>query len=70
MTIVLKVDGGWGSWSQSDKCSVSCGGGMRVRTRTCTNPSPKNGGKYCNGESSTATPCNDWVCEGKVFSSN
>ena len=51
------VDGGWSDWSQ---CSVSCGGG--TQTRTCTNPSPANGGADCVGPSSQA--CNTQSCGG------
>ena len=39
------VDGGWSHWG---RCSVSCGGGSQ--TRTCTDPSPANGGEDCVGE--------------------
>ncbi|XP_065942768.1 coadhesin-like isoform X2 [Magallana gigas] len=50
------VDGGWnswGSWSLTTTCSSTCGRGSKTytRTRRCTNPSPKNGGKNCNGPS-------------------
>src|SRR3989344_1699194 len=43
----VKVDGGWSDWSQrSTQCGYS-----GVQTRTCTNPSPQNGGAYCSGPS-------------------
>lgn len=49
------VDGGWTGWST---CSLTCGGG--TQTRSCTNPSPANGGAACSGSSSQA--CNTQSC--------
>jgi len=51
------VNGGWSPWGS---CSVSCGGGSQ--TRTCTNPSPENGGDDCVGSSRQA--CNTNGCGG------
>jgi len=39
------IDGGLSEWNA---CSVSCDGG--VKTRTCDNPAPENGGKDCEGD--------------------
>ncbi|XP_071104633.1 A disintegrin and metalloproteinase with thrombospondin motifs adt-1-like isoform X1 [Haliotis cracherodii] len=57
------VDGGfsvWGMWT-SGQCSVTCGDGMTTdtRRRTCTSPSPQNGGQPCSGPTSETrtTPC-------------
>ncbi|EDO37329.1 predicted protein, partial [Nematostella vectensis] len=41
-------DGGYSKWSEFTECSVSCGGGVRTRVRTCTLPSPKYGGLNCS----------------------
>ena len=30
----------WGEWSEWDKCSKKCGGGLRDRERYCDCPSP------------------------------
>merc|ERR1712193_394319 len=43
------IPGGWADWGAWGSCTVTCGGGAETRTRTCTNPSPLNGGKYCDG---------------------
>ncbi|XP_071104781.1 SCO-spondin-like [Haliotis cracherodii] len=45
------VNGGvsqWGAWSDT-ACAVTCGEATKVirRTRTCTNPTPSNGGQFC-----------------------
>ena len=67
---LLKVDlsfptiqlltGGYTDWSES-KCSVTCGGGVKTLTRTCTNPPPSNGGKDCSelGPAEKTVPCSE-----------
>ncbi len=49
------INGGWSNWSA---CSAICDGG--VQTRTCTNPTPQNGGADCSGSSSQT--CNTHPC--------
>ena len=46
------------------KCSVSCGGGVKTFTRTCTNPPPANGGKNCDelGPAIKNVSCNKQEC--------
>lgn len=54
------VFGSWGS------CSASCGGGTQTRTgtRSCTDPSPLNGGNGCVGSTTTSESqsCNTSAC--------
>jgi len=45
------INGGWSKWGSYAACSLTCGGGIQWRTRTCTNPRPQNGGENCEGES-------------------
>ncbi|XP_046585289.1 coadhesin-like, partial [Haliotis rubra] len=70
-TTPCPVDGAWATWTVASTglCSQTCGGGQQSlsRTRTCTNPSPANGGSTCPG-SSTDNPsqsCNTTPCPGR-----
>ncbi|XP_061197855.1 SCO-spondin-like isoform X2 [Saccostrea echinata] len=56
------VDGGWSLWSTWTQCDVSCGGGMRVRRRTCDTPFPRYGGQSCSGENHEEKDCNTMSC--------
>ena len=65
--IVLKnftVDGAWQLWTVWGDCSVSCGGGLRNRTRDCINP--EHGGAACEGPSEQAENCNEHPCPSKL----
>ncbi|XP_050404334.2 uncharacterized protein LOC126820417 isoform X1 [Patella vulgata] len=57
------VNGGWSKWSYTS-CSVTCGQGIRTRFRHCNNPTPTNGGAYCEGHVSDAINCNQQKCPG------
>ncbi|XP_066440797.1 SCO-spondin-like [Eleutherodactylus coqui] len=57
-----KVNGSWTKWSLWSWCDRSCGGGRSVRSRTCTSPPPKNGGKNCTGERYQVRICNSRPC--------
>lgn len=63
---LLTVDGGWSSWTGSNSCSVTCGSGSIFRLRTCTNPTPQNGGKECKGSMFERHTCNKGPCPGTV----
>ena len=56
------VDGGWSRWSPWSRCDKRCGGGRSIRTRSCSSPPPKNGGKKCEGEKNQVKPCNTKPC--------
>ncbi|KAM7424852.1 hypothetical protein ABFA07_023642 [Porites harrisoni] len=57
------VNGGYTNWTISE-CSVSCGGGVKILTRSCTNPPPANGGKNCDelGPTNMTDSCNEQEC--------
>ena len=61
---MITVDGGWGGWNGVGGCTASCGGGRIVKKRECNNPTPRNGGAYCSGDSSQSTNCNEFPCAG------
>ncbi|XP_051706363.1 A disintegrin and metalloproteinase with thrombospondin motifs 20 isoform X2 [Oryctolagus cuniculus] len=56
------VDGDWGSWGPYSSCSRTCGGGIRITTRLCNRPEPRNGGKYCVGRKMKFRSCNTDSC--------
>ncbi|XP_056015238.1 SCO-spondin-like [Ostrea edulis] len=56
------VDGGWSTWSSYSSCSVNCGGGKKIRTRSCSSPLPQYGGKLCAGDSAVMQSCNAQTC--------
>ena len=60
----FQVHGVFTLWTDFTACSATCGG-MRMRTRTCTNPAPKNGGNDCAGHPAEAETCSD-PCPGKT----
>ncbi|XP_074493748.1 complement component C7 [Sebastes fasciatus] len=50
------IHGSWACWSAWSSCS----GGRRSRSRTCSNPTPQNGGQQCIGEpTDRSTDCED-----------
>uniref|UniRef100_A0A8W8N2E6 Hemicentin-1 n=1 Tax=Magallana gigas TaxID=29159 RepID=A0A8W8N2E6_MAGGI len=56
------VNGDWSCWQNSSVCSVTCGEGVKTRTRTCNHPTPANGGLQCRGESHMSEHCNENPC--------
>lgn len=58
-------NGQWSYWDAWSDCSVSCGGGVRTRKRSCTEPPPENGGDDCVGVSIQSDTCNSFMCPGK-----
>jgi len=56
------IDGGWTTWGKWGTCSKSCGGGSKVRTRSCRNPPPAHGGAHCTGLDTGITTCNLQIC--------
>ncbi|XP_065656134.1 uncharacterized protein LOC136081827 isoform X2 [Hydra vulgaris] len=63
----LVVDGGLSEWSQFSECSATCGDGMKVRMRTCTNPTPSKNGKDCVGPLFEVDNCTLGQCSEPEF---
>uniref|UniRef100_A0A8B9ZHP0 ADAM metallopeptidase with thrombospondin type 1 motif 15 n=1 Tax=Anas platyrhynchos TaxID=8839 RepID=A0A8B9ZHP0_ANAPL len=65
----VSVDGGWAKWAPYGQCSRTCGGGVQLAKRECTNPVPANGGSYCEGVRVKYRSCNLDPCSsaGKSF---
>ncbi|KAM6224390.1 A disintegrin and metalloproteinase with thrombospondin motifs 16 [Rhynchocyon petersi] len=56
------IHGHWSEWSPWSPCSRTCGRGVSRRDRTCTNPKPSHGGKFCEGSARTLRLCNSQEC--------
>ncbi|XP_077986992.1 hemicentin-1-like [Glandiceps talaboti] len=59
---ICAVNGKWSLWSPWSMCSKSCGTGERHRQRTCTQPTPQYGGRYCEGMQRQVDFCNTDGC--------
>lgn len=61
------VNGMYGTWSLWSECDRTCGGGSRVRSRSCTNPPAQFGGSDCSalGPERETELCNLNGCPGK-----
>ena len=64
--IIFTVNGNYTQWTDWSTCSHSCGPGFMLRSRTCTNPSPSNGGLDCTrlGRPVQSTQCYLVDCPG------
>jgi len=56
------VDGGYTEWGPWGPCSSSCGLGIQVRHRNCTNPLPSNHGNDCVGQRTEIQGYNSGPC--------
>ncbi|XP_078083679.1 hemicentin-1-like [Mustelus asterias] len=56
------VDGQWTVWNSWSRCSVSCGGGVHQRSRSCFDPPPQHGGRLCDGSDVDVELCNSEAC--------
>lgn len=57
--VCVTVDGGWAEWTAWSVCSSEC---ERQRTRECTDPEPKHGGRLCDGAALDTDNCTGDLC--------
>ncbi|XP_063408513.1 SCO-spondin-like [Mytilus trossulus] len=62
LTAKCPVNGDWINWSEWSDCPVTCSGEDLIRSRSCTNPSPENNGKQCEGSNSDVMSCYTAKC--------
>ena len=44
------------------ECSVTCGEGIKVQIRSCSEPNPSCNGKFCEGNDLQFVSCNVSAC--------
>ena len=55
----------WVTWTTWAECTVSCGGGLRTRTRNCADGTGTEAAdSMCAGQSSENENCSEWKCPG------
>ncbi|XP_044178749.1 semaphorin-5B-like isoform X2 [Acropora millepora] len=57
--------GNWSEWGNWSECWRETWAGVRNRSRTCTSPMPRNGGRTCVGDSIQYEPCSQEGISGR-----
>lgn len=63
----ITVDCEWNDWSNWTQCTVTCDGGVQVRTRTKKTEALHNG-QECTGANNETRSCNTEECPSKCIS--
>eukprot|EP00090_Calanus_glacialis_P040812 TRINITY_DN7141_c0_g1_i1.p1 TRINITY_DN7141_c0_g1~~TRINITY_DN7141_c0_g1_i1.p1 ORF type:complete len:514 (-),score=67.49 TRINITY_DN7141_c0_g1_i1:139-1680(-) len=63
--VIININGNWSPWSTvNTPCNASCGGGVKVKVRSCTNPRPQGmDAADCQGIDKEFFPCNMEPCD-------
>ena len=65
--ILVSVNGQWSDWSDWSVCSMTCGTGMKKRSRSCSEPTPTQLGLNCDGDTNDYNLCfNEYPCPSKI----
>lgn len=48
IVLLLAVDGNYTEWTDWTVCDKTCGTGLMMRWRACSNPAPQYGGRDCS----------------------
>ena len=62
----IPIHGGFSQWNEWTTCTKGCGGGTQSRHRHCDQPTPKHGGKSCDGDLVESRKCNIDACPRKM----
>jgi chondroitin sulfate proteoglycan 4 len=60
--VYIPVPGEWSDWSAWSMCTVTCGGGHRLRTRSCNMTSYGDITAPCIGNETDVTNCHNFDC--------
>lgn len=66
--MMIVEDGMWSAWSDYSSCSLTCGGGVQSRSRSCNDPVPNKYGQNCTGSNLEQIACNNLNCSSKINS--
>ncbi|XP_047124520.1 thrombospondin-1-like [Hydra vulgaris] len=68
--IICPVNGNWSMWSSWSLCSQPCGGGVKLRFRSCSSPMPRFGGWDCVGSVKDSEVCAIQNCKSAYLNIN
>jgi len=55
------IDGEWQEWGEWSQCTASCGQGLKIRARACSQPA-SGGNEQCSGDSTEVENCSSAEC--------
>ena len=64
--LFLGIDSTWQPWGEWSQCTASCGKGVQIRARACSEPA-FGGNEKCPGNSTATKDCKTSECPGNPF---